>query len=226
MKTWFLLLLFPIYLSAGISNPSTILQPAVKTVNKPDITLWGYQGWHPVNDYNNMNVIDDYNNVNPRHAATVYLPSFVTVGAINTMYLRAEAIIEIDGAKVGTINMSGAGRLKISSGKVTRVNAKDYSRVAFYGGSIDNVSIIQGAKLVIFGHKFTLADVSLVGKWTDGNDFSIQFIDNTSNLTLIYSIGNITGDFNNDGLINFKDFALAGNGNELFIITKNWLKKF
>ena len=188
--------------------------------------MWSYAGWHSVNDYNNMYVIDDWNNVNPRHAATVCLYDFVSATTIDTDYLNDRAIIEIDGAKVGTINMSGSGRLKISSGTVNTINAKDYTIVEFHDGDINDLSIIQGATLIVFGHEFAIDYTTLIGKWTDGKPFSVCCIDNSDNVILIYSVSGVTGDFNNDKVINIKDFAYAENTNELFILSKNWLKTY
>lgn len=199
-------------------------------VNLPDISLWGYQGWHPTNDYNNMNVIDDYNSINPYHAATVYLPDFVTANFINTQYLRAEAIITIDGAIIGTVNMSGAGRFEMKDGSVTSLNAKDYSKIYFYGGAVHNVSIIEGAELTVFGYDFVLGNMVLNGKWADSWSFQILFTDTPANIILFYSKNGVTGDFNNDGKINMLDFAILANDFEgdkdkLFILSKNWLRE-
>lgn len=193
-------------------------------VNKPNLSLWGYQGWHPVNDYNEM-VVDDYNSINPYHAATVYLPDFVTANFINTQYLRAEAIITIDGAIVGVVRMSGAGRFEMRDGSVTTLNAKDYSKIYFYGGAVHNVSIIEGAKLTIYGYDFVLGNMTLNGIWDDGWSFQILFTDTPSSIVLFYSKNGVTGDFNNDKIINFKDFVSIKNMNELFILSKNWLKE-
>jgi hypothetical protein len=221
----------------------------VNDVNKPNISLWGYMGWHPVNDYNDMNVINDYNNINPYHRATVLLENNITAVSINTQYLYEGSIINISGAKIKNIHMSGAGRLEIHSGSVDNLSAKDYSiievtggnindanmihgtKTSLQGGDINNISLYDDATLIIHGYDFTLANMTLLGKWTTGTTFQITFKNNSPNVILFYSINNITGDYNNDRKINMLDFAIFANKknkdiNELRILSKNWLKEY
>jgi hypothetical protein len=149
---------------------------------------------------------------------------FNVVGGVftGTVFARDQSVVNVAGGHVeGGVSAASGTTINMSGGIVDGdLSANDGSTVHFYGTEF----LLDGEEIpgLVVGQPMTIGqrDVMLEGRWADGSPLSIDLritspfpadrIDADATLTITL-IDTLTGDYNDDGVVNAADYVVWQN---------------